>query len=666
MRKWIILMLATLPFVTGEAQAQSYGTELPFVVGSSARITSMGGSGVSLRGDASIQYYNPAGLSYLQWKQFAFFRTSLLAEGSVYHAASYAHPVLNHGTIGISLLRVDVGGIEERDINNQLLSDDLHNAQTRILLGYAQNISSSLAGGFNIKVDNHSLGSTSGTGVGLDVGLSARQHVRGSSFFRGFRQGFVIQNLLEPSVKLDQEAVSDPLQLAVGVSVLSAVKNTLLETTLELVSPRYSPLRIQIGQEIRYADHFSFRVGMSGSEAAAGLGGRYKNLAFDYAYLNTEIGNKNQISFSVRFGSSLSERKHRERARLEREVNLKINERMDELERTQIVRSLQRGDSLYALEQFDDALSQYESVLLWDPDNAHAVERVTLCRYNQLMDWAQTALVKADFVQAAFFSKQALDIVPKDSRATAMISLCNKKIAQSQEFAKLVNDLLKKSIDLYANRQYAKALAGFDEVLTLDPKNQLAREYRDKSILHINTIVEGYLADAKEAYEAEDWDRAIDNLEHVLLYKPHDQKIRQGISDLVRNRDAAAAAEKAAEATTIEPLPVATQRPPTVATKALEEKYNRGMEYFNKGELEEAVKVFMEVWSADPNYHDVSKLLTKAYLLIGMRAYARDQYAEAVAVWKRVLVIDPDNVKARRYLNRTNEEFRKLSRVTNE
>ncbi|MCK5406777.1 MAG: hypothetical protein KAJ37_04965, partial [Candidatus Krumholzibacteria bacterium] len=237
--------------------AQSYGTELPFVLGTSTRSSAMGVTSIDFMPDAGIQYYNPSVMSSLQFKQFLFSRSTLFESSSLYHTLSYAHPLLNHGTIGVSILRVDVGGIEERDQSNQLLSSDLHDSQTRILLGYGRSIGSSFAAGFNLVFDNHAFGDYSGSGVGLDVGISAQQHLWGHSMIKGIREGFVIRNVLEPAVKLDREAVSDPMDIGLGLSVLSVIGDMRMVTAINLVNPRYSPASFRLGQEFTYADHYS-------------------------------------------------------------------------------------------------------------------------------------------------------------------------------------------------------------------------------------------------------------------------------------------------------------------------------------------------------------------------------------------------------------------------
>lgn len=657
-----ILIAAVLFALPQNARAQSYGTELPFVLGTGARITGMGLAGVSLSGDASIQYYNPAGMSYLQWKQFVFFRSVLFESDALYHTASYSHPLLNYGTFGISLLRVDVGGIEERDSGNQLVTEDLHNSQTRILLGYSQHVTPSISAGFNVKLDNQAFGTYSGSGVGLDVGIQATQQFGSNQFIRGLRQGFAIHNLIEPAVKLDIEEVGDPMQVSGGVTVLSAFRGVFMETALDLVSPRYSPVKLQLGQEISYANNFSFRFGIDGTSPVYGLGAQYKSAALDYAYRPTDVGDNHLVSFSIRFGSSKSQMESRARSRLEKEVNEEINVRMRDLERRQIERTVQTGDSLYALGEFTRAQRSFESALLWQPDNEHAEEYLSKARYFELMREADVAVLREDYVQGIVLAKQALEIMPQDRNARQLIDTCNKRLAESRNSVELVNRMLKTSIDLYAAREFVKALAGFEELVRLNPNNQLAAEYRSKCLMQIDEIVRNHKRESQRLAKTGDYDSAIEHLKSALAYHPDDRVIKARILELDRARINAA---QAAVSTTPQPSQPRTSTRLPVNNRELEEKYKRGMQHFNKGQFDHAVGLFMEVWSASPVFHDVAKLLTKSYLLIGMGAYSRDDYEAAIDAWKKALAIDPDNVKVKRYLARTDAEFRQ-SRVHDE
>ena len=66
------------------------------------------------------------------------------------------------------------------------------------------------------------------------------------------------------------------------------------------------------------------------------------------------------------------------------------------------------------------------------------------------------------------------------------------------------------------------------------------------------------------------------------------------------------------------------------------------------------------------DFHNLTALLTKAYLLVGMNYYSAQNYKEAISVWEMALSVDPDNRKVRRYLSKANEEVRRLDRVFND
>ncbi|UCG50488.1 MAG: PorV/PorQ family protein [Candidatus Latescibacterota bacterium] len=657
----LALVLLATPLATGQANAQSYGTELPFVLGTGARSSAMGVAAVSHGEDASIQHYNPSGLGYLQRKQFVFYRTTLFDSKSVYHSFSYAHPLLNYGTLAVSFMRVDIGGVEQRDETNRLLSSDLHSAQTRFLLGYAKSITTSLSAGFNLKIDNQSFGDYSGSGIGLDVGLSASQVFSGNSFIKGFREGFAVQNLIEPSLKLDHEKVADPFNLSLGVSAISGFGNVMLVTSLDIVNPRYSPFDLRFGQEVVYNRILALRFGMDDVTPTFGLGAHYKNVGLDYAYRSEDLGNNHRISLTVKFGSTLSEQRARARAEFEKEVDTRLTNRMADLERSQLERALENGDSLFARAEYEAAADQFEMALLWDPDNDHAAKQATLSRYQQAISMATKALENKDYVQGLFHANRALSYIPEDQAATNLARKCNERITEAKNSRTLLTQLLKTSIDLYADRQFADALAGFEEALRIAPDNQLAQEYRGKCKNSIETVVRRYMTDAEVRADNDDYVGAIDHLEHALAYNTRTAEIHALIEKYKKARAHALLASTKPETpgqTTDD-----ASSPPTADQKVLENHYRRGMKSFDDGDFDGAIASFLRVWTVDQDYHNVSSFLTRAYLFVGMRLYSDHEYTKAIEIWQKVLTIDPENSKAKRYLSKAHEELEKLSGV---
>jgi tetratricopeptide (TPR) repeat protein len=658
MKRTLTLCVLALAVGAATARAGSYGTEAPFVLGTSARASALGVSGVSLADDAAIQYYNPAALSHLEWKEFAFYRSNLFEAGAYYHTLSYAQPLLSNGTLAVSFMRLDVGGIEERDVTNQLLSTDLHNAQTRLLLGYGRTVASGISAGFNVVFDNHTFGDYSGSAVGLDLGLSASQTMGGARWIRGIREGIVIRNIVEPSLKLDRERVTDPAQLALGMSVLSEVENVTMVTSFDLINPKYSPVALHIGQELTYAGNYSLRFGVDETTPTFGFGARYRNVALDYAYRSEDIGSNHRISLGVRFGTSLSERRAANWQRREQEINTRLGRRMAEMEDEQIARTLNQGKELLAEGSYGEALNYFAATLLWDPENEEANVLSIQCRYEDAMRNARGAADKGDFPGALVYLREAQRVQPDDPTAAALIAHCNDRIAATQNDVATVNRLLKTAIDLYAERRFPEALGGFDEALAIAPQHALALEYRDKCKANIRTEVERHRRAARQFAARDDYEQAIQSLRSALEY----------------GRDAAIELEivrytrlfKDQSKVDPPPPPVDPIVKPKPDNAHLEGRYLSGMQYFDKGDYPRAIEQLSEVWTVDPMFHNVTTMLSRAYLFVGMNYYAEQNYVQAIKMWEKALTVDPDNTKAERYLRKASEEARKLGGLKDE
>lgn len=657
--KRIVLALALVTAAAGTSRAGSYGTELPFVLGTSARVSALGVTGVSLVGDASIQYYNPAVLNELQWKEFSFYRSGLYESGAAYHAVSYAQPMLSNGTVAVSFMRLDVGGVEERDVTNQLLSSDLHDAQTRVLVGFGRSIASNISAGFNLVFDNHSFGDYSGSGFGLDVGLSAAQSVRSVPWLRAVRQGFVIRNVIEPTLKLDRERVADPTQFAFGMSVLTDVRGVAIATSIDIVNPKFSPVSVHVGQEMTYMNNYSLRFGVDESTPTFGLGARYRSVALDYAYRSENLGDDHRISLAVRFGPSRAERHTADRAARESEMNTRIGDRMADMERQQVQRSLGTGKALLADGKYAEALSHFEAALLWDPDNEEANVLSTRCRYNDALGHGRDLMDTGNYVGALVHLREAQRIMPGQAETDKLIAECNSRIEQTQTVTATVNKLLKTAIDLYADRRFSEAVGGFDEILSIAPGNALATEYRAKCLANIRSAVTRHKQAATRYAAQEDYEHAIQELRAVLRYHKDPAVVR----DIERYT---ALFKQASVEQTPPPVdekpdetPDNTTVPP-VNMERLEPRYASGLKHFDDGDFEMAIKDLSFVWTAEPTFHNVSSLLSRAYMFVGMNHYAEQNYADAISMWERALTVDPENRKAERYIRMASEEARKL------
>jgi len=658
----LLALLAPL-IISGDVLAGSYGTELPFVTGTGGRVSALGLAGSSLTGDPALQQFNPATLSQLQYKELEVFRTTLFDSKSLYHSFSYGHPMLNYGSLGVTVLRLDLGGVEERDIHNNLISGDLKNAQTRLLLGYAASLHPALSAGINLKVDNQSFAGYSGSGIGMDLGFLATKNFSEGSHIRRIRGGFSIINLIEPSVKLDQDDVSDPLSLTFGGSAIAQAGDIGFVTLLDIVAPRFSPYKIRFGQEIGYNDLLAFRFGFDGSTPTVGGGAAWKGVAVDYAYRDEDLGSNHRISVTVRFGRSLDERHADNRAAQEAELDRQINVKMSELESAQLSRTIVRADELFSQAKYGEAAAQYELALLWDADNSGARAQLEKCLYFQAINEAHGLMETHDYLEALYRLRRALVQSPDDAEALSLIAECNSRIRAQADHTEMIDRMMKQSIDLYATRRFVDANAGFREILNLDPRNKLATEYEKKSHTNIQNQKQTAIVEANGLADRGDYEAAVVALERALRLDPGDGHIKDRILEL---RQKQVNSERISEQQT---QPLRAQPAPqrrSVDSSVLLPKYSEGLRHFEDGDFDGAVRRLHEVWVVEPNFHNVTEILTKAYLFIGMKQYSEENYQEAIVTWERALTVDPGNVKAKRYLVKAKDEASRLSSVDDE
>lgn len=654
-RAMIIAAAALLAlFIPSASLAGSYGTELPFASGTGARASGMGLAATSLPGTPSSQYFNPALLSAQRYKAFEFYRTTLFDSDSQLHTAAYVHPSLDWGTLGITAMRLDVGGIEERDDMNLLLSSDLENSMTRVLMGYAAELIPGIAAGANLKVDHQTFGGYSGSAIGADVGFLYTRSMRGLWWLDNAYGALVVENLIEPSVKLDRDDVPDPRRLMMGVSVDGNHGDVRFATSLDLVSPKYSPFHARFGQEIVYRDMVAARVGFDASTPTFGVGGMYRNLSLDYAYREEDLGSNHRISLSVNFGSSLEEARLARRQRADAELQERVTERVTAFEESRLASLLDSADSRFEAGDLEEAGRKYGMALMWDADNERASSGVRRCRLEETIRRAESLLETEDYAAALYWYNQATGMAPDDERVVDGAARCEAAIVQVQDQTRLVNSLVSRAVDAYAAGSYREALSGFEKALELDPGNRIASELRQKCESSIVSSVAALRRQARDRERRGDLPGAISTLERARALSPDD--VPQ--SDISTLRAKLAKQELAAKAPPPEPEP---EPAPDIDTEALDRKYEAGMKDLERGEFAGAARTLAQVWAIAPAYRGVAEPLVRAYLLQGMDDYGKGRYDEAIDSWQRVLAIEPDNSKARRYLTKAREELSRLS-----
>ena len=81
------------------------------------------------------------------------------------------------------------------------------------------------------------------------------------------------------------------------------------------------------------------------------------------------------------------------------------------------------------------------------------------------------------------------------------------------------------------------------------------------------------------------------------------------------------------------------------------------------GSADQAVHFWELVWSLDPDYLQVSEYLKQYYLTRGMESFVAGQLQAAVRSWESAVRVAPNDSKARGYLQRAQDQIKRLDRM---
>ena len=302
--RYLIIPIAILLAATAAGADQDGGRAGGFLdLGGSASEIALGGDLCAVADETGALLRHPAGLSGLSERRAALTH-ALLEEDRSRNVLAYVHPV-GRFHLGAGWLHASTDGIQSRGTAGELLGE-FDDAESAFILGAATRVRSDarldLDAGAAIRYLRHTLQDNTGTGAGLDLGVSAR--LRNVPRLRDLVIAASLQNL---GADIGWDTATDrtdpvPTTLRAGVAARLAPMDLLL--TAALSHAEDLDTRLHLGIEAPIQD-LALRLGLDDGDVCAGFGlpvqaGRYR-FQLGYGYRGDEISDAPLHVFSIAF-----------------------------------------------------------------------------------------------------------------------------------------------------------------------------------------------------------------------------------------------------------------------------------------------------------------------------------------------------------------------------
>ncbi len=615
----LIIALGLCP-VGAAAQDGGGGTRSVFTLGAGSRAISMGGAFSAIANDASALYYNPAAMKINGAPTLMANHISLFSgfTDATYDYLGLVWPTLGAGSFGAALLTTGTGGIEGYDEFSRP-TGELSYRESQGIVSYAFDMPWQFAGtwsvGTSIKILSQRVGDYSDTGTGLDLGLLYRM-----KYIDGLVFGANLQDIVGAKTKLVSASDEVYRTMMFGLGYMRAFgESSKLTVAVQMDMPEKADNDLRFGAEYTIRDMISIRMGYDSESFTAGIGFTWRGYALDYGYFSREeAGSSHPITLSARLGKPL-EQKIAERDEAQR---LDEERRLNELFAVRIGSHLEAADSLKGAGELESALDEVKITLEYDPGNERAV-------------------AMREEIQAELMAEQA-------------------ERTRNAENELLINQHFGNGLDHYTANEYILARAEWQNVLELDPENEQALDYQRRTEEKLDERLQSQLSAAEADERAGRLPEAIGKWNIVLMIDPENAEAPDAIERLKRSIDS-------------------MSRDYQEANRQLEtiDLYNKAVTALAEGRYEDAISLAQQVLQRDPDHAEAKDLINRAerrmqpltdeqneeirtLFLEGYKYFEQKEYVNAMAIWTKILEIDPDNESIRKNIEEAKQRLKKL------
>lgn len=648
--------------------ADDAGVQSVFVHGAGNRALALGGAYAALADDASAPIWNPGGLGWLERNSLYATHTNLIGMGFSEQFGSVVVPSWRIGVFSLSLRSFGVDGIEQRDDRNALLNDDLSDRETELAVGYGREFGAAWSVGGTLKWQHQKLAGYSDGAVGMDLGLMVRPLLAAgvtSEPATALRMGLAFRNVVQPTLRLDSDNVPDPAGIRLGTAWSHPFgEHFTALATVDVEKTQYVNTHLHAGLEVELVKLLALRVGTRAGDLTAGMGVSWRDLTLDYAFEDNPIEPVHRIGLQLDFGSTTSERKQAALAAREQEVQQRLVDAFETENRAQVYRLLTSARTALAAWRYDDAMRLIAAATVLDPDHP---DLATL-EAAALRGEAERLAEAGDYTAAAISYGRCLAIDPADTSAVRGLAAVRQASDQQAARSDELRILFAVSLEAYTDEDYLTARDGFAELLRRQPGDAEAQEMLRHTEQTMRLRGTALAEQARALAVAGEWQQAEIVLAEAAALAPDDPAVAraQRALAIARSRDTGPAGTAATSPTGTTAAAAATPNLTSAQRNELAALYRSGMAAADAGRHNDAIRYWELVWSIDPQYQQVSDNLKREYLARGMEAFATGSLDRAVNDWEQAVRIDPEDTRARGYLQRALDQQARIRQFPEE
>jgi len=295
-------------------------------LGVGGRALGMGGAFVALANDVTAGYWNPAGLSHINYPQISLMHDEQFGSLVNYDYGAVALPFGSNASLGLSIIRVGVDDIANTqhagvDANGNLTYDQnqwvrvdpdlvtyFNAADWAFYFTYSKKEADDFSYGANVKIIRRELGENSATGIGFDVGLwyTPLDNVLVGANLQDVTTTFLAwdtgtNELISPTMKVGSAYLIEAFggRFAPAVDFDVRFENRQYASTFN-----FGPVSFDMhtGMEYLFKDAVALRVGYSDvKQLTFGAGVRLPKLNIDYSFARVapaadRLGDTHRIS----------------------------------------------------------------------------------------------------------------------------------------------------------------------------------------------------------------------------------------------------------------------------------------------------------------------------------------------------------------------------------